>query len=96
MTKPRGKIIRSNEPKPAHFPILEPDIEIAAWCPDPDAQASPEEVHFIIKLGDGMPPLVMRFKSPDSLGFFIEELARYRYYVWPDAESLSLYEQVND
>lgn len=90
MTKPRGKIIRSYEPKPAFHPILEPEITIAAWCSDPDAQGPPEQVHFIIHLGDNLPPLVLRFKSPDSLGFFIEELARYRRHVWPDAEPVDV------
>jgi hypothetical protein len=33
---------------------------------------------------------VMRFKSPDTLGFLIEELAKYRRTVWPDAEPLDL------
>lgn len=35
-------------------------------------------------------PLVIRFKSPDTLGFVIEELAYYRREVWPDAEKIDL------
>lgn len=35
-------------------------------------------------------PLIMRFKSPDSLGFFIEELAKYRRVVWPEADPVDV------
>lgn len=33
-------------------------------------------------------PIVVRFYSPDSLGFLIEELTRYRREVWPDCEKI--------
>jgi REP element-mobilizing transposase RayT len=58
------------------------------YSPDDKAQMPPEQVHFIIHLPAQMqaPPLVLRFKSPDTLGFFIEELAKYRREVWKDCE----------
>lgn len=67
------------------------ELEIAAWCPDEKAQAKPEQVHVTIKIkGIDDMPLTMRFKSPDTLGFLIEELERYRRYVWPEAEQVKL------
>jgi hypothetical protein len=91
--KPRGIVTRTNKPKSAYLKVGEPQIEIATWCPDEKAEQPPEQVHFIIhwpaQLSD-LPPLVLRFKSPDTLGFFIEELNRYRNAVWPDAEKVNL------
>jgi len=85
--KPKGKVIRSSAPKKGYLKIGEPQIEIAAWCRDDNAKLHPEQVHFIFhwpaQLAD-LPPLVMRFKGPDTLGFFIEELAKYRRMVWPE------------
>jgi len=71
--------------------ILEPQIEIAVWCPDEQAKLPPEQVHLLVhwpaELAD-LPTLVIRFKGPDTLGFLIEELARYRRLVWPGSESV--------
>ena len=51
-------------------------------------QMPPEHVHFIIHLPAvlKMHPMVLRFKSPDTLGFFIEELIRFRRVVWKHSE----------
>ena len=52
----------------------------------PNAQT---EVHMLIYLkSDPDVPLTMRFKSPDTLGDWITELARYRKRVFPDAEPI--------
>ena len=52
----------------------------------PDAQA---EVHMLIYLkSDPNMPIIMRFKSPDTLGDWISELTRYRKKVFPDAEPI--------
>jgi hypothetical protein len=87
--KPRGTVTRTNQPKAGYLKVGEPQIEIAK---------PPEQVHFIIhwpaQLSD-LPPLVLRFKSPDTLGFFIEELNRYRNAVWPDAEKVNLTQEPN-
>jgi len=89
--KPRAKVERSDKPKRAYLSLLEPQFEIVAWCPDDEAKAPPEQVHFLMhwpaQLGD-LPPIAIRFKSPDTLGFFIEELAKYRRIVWPDCEKV--------
>lgn len=90
--KPRGKFKRSKTPKLAYALLGEPTIEIGAWSPDDQAKEPPEQVHLIIHLPGMEFPIVTRFKSPDTLGFIIEELARYRREVWPDAESV----EVND
>lgn len=92
MIQPRGKIIRSNILKKAYISLTEPQFEIAAWHPDDKANLPAEQVHFIIhwplQLAE-LPPMVIRFKSPDTLGFFIEELARYRREVWPNCEPVA-------
>ncbi len=89
--EPRGKVERSNEPKKGYLKIGEPQFEIAAWCRDDAAKLPPEQVHFIVHWPAQLahlPPLVIRFKSPDTLGFFIEELTKYRRTVWPDCEKV--------
>jgi hypothetical protein len=91
MAKPRSRVTRRITPETnLKFPYFEArEIKIAAWCPDPVAREAPEQVHMLLSL-DGLPPILMRFKSPDTLGFLVEELARYRRYVWPEAEPLDL------
>jgi hypothetical protein len=89
--EPRGNIERSNTPKKAYAKIGEPQFEITAWCRDDEAKLPPEQVHFIVhwpaQLAD-LPPLVIRFKSPDTIGFFIEELIKYRRLVWKDSKKV--------
>ena len=50
-------------------------------------QEDMDEVHILLQSSEvpDMPTPVMRFKGPDTLGFFIEELIAYRRAVWPDA-----------
>jgi len=89
MPDPKGKMKRSTEPKDAYQSLFEPGFEIAAWCRDKNAETPPEQVHFIVHWPvdfDDLPPLAIRFKGPDTLGFFIEELTRYRRKVWPHCE----------
>jgi hypothetical protein len=89
--KPRGKVTRSTSPKAGYAQIGEPQVEIAAWCPDENATLPPEQVHFIFHWPAQLaylPPLVARFKSPDTLGFIVEELIKYRRVVWPDCEKV--------
>ena len=93
MVKARGKVSRSTQPQRAYQNVkpVEPNIHIIAWCPDDEAKVPPEQVHFIfIVPGLEETPFVVRFKSPDMLGFLIEELTRYRRIVWPDAEPVEL------
>jgi hypothetical protein len=91
MVKPRGEVKRSTTPKKAiTSPLGEPEIHIAAWCPDDEARLPPEQVHLVhIIPGLEEYPLIQRFKSPDTLGFLIEELTKYRREVWPDCEPVS-------
>ncbi|MBN1535176.1 MAG: hypothetical protein JW908_00485 [Anaerolineales bacterium] len=93
MVKPRANVERSDRVERASGPILEPQFQIAAWTPDPSGKSPPEQVHFVIHWPVGMtglPPMAIRFSSPDTLGVFIEELDRYRKYVWPGAEPVKL------
>lgn len=85
--RPRGKVIRSTVPQTAFHPLGEPELQIYAWCPDPDALYPPEQVHLQFKIpGLEDMPLTARFKTPDTLGFLIEELIHYRRTVWPNCE----------
>ena len=87
MVKARGKVTRSDEPKAGYVRLGEPEFEIAAWCPGSDGK-NPTQVHFIMHLPGLDTPLILRYKSPDTLGFFIEELIRYRKLIWPEAEPI--------
>lgn len=92
MSKARGSVTRSRTPAGAiESPLGEPEITIAAWCPDDKAKMPAEQVHLVNTI-PGMEeyPLIMRFKSPDTLGFLIEELTRYRREVWPDCEPINI------
>jgi hypothetical protein len=91
MEKAKGSYHRYDEPKSAAMDgqvdvIGIPDIEILAWCPDRSAKEPPEQVHLVFHVE--RQHLVARFKSPDTLGFIIEELSRYRKLVWKDASDL--------
>ncbi len=86
MIKPRAQVTRRSTPQPGYLQLSEPQVQIAAWCPDDEANLPPEQVHFVFNVQELSVPLVLRFKSPDTLGFFIEELIKYRRTVWPDCE----------
>ncbi len=92
MPKPRGKAKRYGPTPNLDFVGLSIDnIDIAAWCPDQHAKEAPTQVHMkftIVGLQEF--PLTVRFLSPDTLGFFVEELARYRKLVWPNAETVNI------
>lgn len=70
--------------KPGGYAIFEIEsITFAQWCPGPDGQGQPTQVHMEIRV-KGLPtPLVMRFKGPDTLGKFIQQMQRHRCEVWP-------------
>jgi hypothetical protein len=87
---PKGQVTRSKQVKPG-YEGFEPQIEIAAWSADTEATLPPEQVHFIIHFPADyeLPPMVMRFKSPDTIGFLIEEMIKFRRYVWPDSKKVT-------
>lgn len=89
MAKARGSTERRQGPRPGYVKMGEPTVEIEAWSHRDDGK-NPTQVHFVMKLDRFPYPLVVRYKGPDTLGFLIEELARYRKMVWPDAEELDL------
>ena len=60
-------------------------LHIIEWHPDTAAKLPAEQVHFLIVL-DEKTKIGLRFQSPDTLGFIIEELIARRKRVWPDAE----------
>jgi len=88
--KPQAKVARSTTPQKAFvWPLGDPEIVLAAWCPDDKAELPPEQVHLSFIVPGLKYPLTMRFKSPDTLSFLIEELAEYRREVWPDCEPVN-------
>ena len=90
MIQPKGKVVHHGY-RPGEFNILEIDeLGMAAWCPDEFALAPPTQVHMQIRLKDVDIPMVVRFIGPDTLGWFIEQLANYRHYVWPDAPRVQI------
>lgn len=92
MTEPRGKVEKKGfHPGLEHFLEIS-QITVAAWCPDECAQQPPEQVHLIIEIEDLEDyPMAVRFKSPDTLAFLIEEMVTYRRTVWPDAPPLDIH-----
>jgi hypothetical protein len=98
MIKPQGEVSHSQTPQNvAGTPFLKVEgVHIGAWTPRPDGQPPLEQVHLLIHI-EGFPhPVTMRFKSPDTLGWLIEELIRYRHYVWPDAAPVNPQAKVDD
>lgn len=98
MVKSRGKVTRSKIPQNVGgmaFVKLK-QFQIAVWTPRPDGLPPYEQVHLLLEIENLRVPAVLRFKSPDTLGFIIEELARYRREVWPDAEPVSLQTKLKD
>lgn len=59
------------------------EINVAAWCPTPDGAGPPEQVHMTIKVTGVDALLVLRFKSPRTIGRVINNLRKYRDIVWP-------------
>ncbi|MCY3739951.1 MAG: hypothetical protein OXH00_02915 [Candidatus Poribacteria bacterium] len=75
-------------------------LSIVEWHPDLNAELPPEQVHLVIKLGGESEAdkldLLLRFQSPEALGFVIEELIAYRKRVWADAEPINPDAEVED
>jgi hypothetical protein len=90
MIKPRGKTTRKGfSPGLTTYHRVN-SWTLAAWCPDDKAEKPPTQVHLVLDI-EGLPAeVLMRFKSPDTIGFMIEELYRYRKLVWPEAEAVNL------
>ena len=89
--KPRARTVEYND-KPSPGLVAAREIEefsIKAWCPDTEAKAPPEQVHIILKLKRAVMAYILRFNSPDTLGWFIEELIWYRRTVFPDSEPVT-------
>lgn len=98
MVKSRGTVTRSKIPQNVAgmaFVKLK-QFRVAVWTPRPDGQPPYEQVHLLLEIQGLRVPAVLRFKSPDTLGFIVEELARYRREVWPDAEPVNLSTKLED
>ncbi|MDE0683552.1 MAG: hypothetical protein OXI63_11600 [Candidatus Poribacteria bacterium] len=83
----RNIITQQNGPLTAPLHTKEvKQFRVASWCPDLEAKEPPEQVHFVLELEGETRAIVMRFKSPDTLGDLIEQFIEYRREVWPNAE----------
>lgn len=81
---------RKKPRKPVFSPLEVQGVEIFTWCPDLEAKEPPEQVHMILDITSFDYPIVMRFKSPDTIGSVIKALADHRKEVWPDAKGIDL------
>ena len=88
--KPRGIVEHNNQVTPGIVAARQIEsFSIHAWCPDNQAKEPPEQVHFVLNVKGSPLPHILRFKSPDTIGFLIEELTEYRRIVWPEAEPIT-------
>ena len=58
-------------------------LDVYEWCPTPDASGPPEQVHVVVNVRGFPAPFVLRFKSPRTIGRFINNLRKHRDNVWP-------------
>jgi hypothetical protein len=88
--EPRGTVGRHYGWKPGIVDFVEIDeLQIAAWSSGkPEEKIPPTQVHLIHKIKGLDVKILLRFKGPDTLGFLIEELTKYRREVWPDSEKV--------
>jgi hypothetical protein len=77
---PMNRIPENMGGKP-FFEILEYGVH--EWHDLPDGKGPPTQVHFSIRLSGGMPPLVLRLKSPAAVDELVDALNRHRFNVWP-------------
>lgn len=89
--KPKGTVERHVGYTPGLTYFLEiAETGIYAWSPGKAEEKLPATQVHLIQTVKGMPAkLVTRFKGPDTLGFLIEELIKYRREVWPDSEKVT-------
>ena len=59
------------------------EFSVAEWCPTPDGSGPPEQVHLAFRVKGIEARLVIRFKSPRSIGRLIASLVKHRNNVWP-------------
>jgi hypothetical protein len=59
------------------------EITVAEWCPTPDGSGPPQQVHMVLTVKGFEHQLVMRFKSPRTIGRLILNLRKHRDNVWP-------------
>lgn len=71
-------------------------LNILEYHPDDYAQEPASQVHVQMKVKHTSPIFALRFKKPEILGFFIEELIAYRKNVWADAEPINPDVSVHD
>lgn len=78
--KPRG----ASTDRHGFRPVMGFKYSVTHW----QAEARKGKIHLGLDL-DGRPErYILRFHSPDTLGFLLEELARIGHYVWNDLEAV--------
>lgn len=95
---PNAKITRNSEVKSATVASYIIDsLNILEYHPDDEAKEPATQVHVQMQLKHVPDPVFMlRFKKPEILGFFIEELIAYRKNVWSEAEPINPDVSVDD
>lgn len=88
---PNTKITRTSAVTTSEYPAYVIDgINILEYHPDAKAQDLATQVHVLMRIKDFDDAVfALRFKKPEILGFFIEELIAFRKHVWQDAEPIN-------
>jgi len=57
---------------------------VGSWCPTPDGTGPATAVAIEFEI-EGVPPLIVRLKSPNAVDTLIQTLLRHKRDVWPDS-----------
>ena len=79
MTVERGKKLPQGE---RAYAIEE--FRVAEFIPHNETET--HELHLLLKVKEFKSPIVARFRTPDTIGFLIEELIAYRQKIWPESQ----------
>ena len=80
MTVERGKKLPQAEQRA--YSIEE--FRVAEFVPHNETEV--HELHLLLKVKGFQHPIAARFRTPDTLGFLIEELIAYRQKIWPESQ----------
>lgn len=76
--------ISEHGPRPIGLGATIEGYTVGSWCPSQDGSGLPTAVAFELRV-EGIPPLVMRLKSPSAVDDLIAALIKHRRDVWPYA-----------
>lgn len=78
-----SKVEISDQPENVNYIALPVTrYQVAAWTPERDGNGKLEQLHVVLWLQGAEMPMVMRFKSAQSVQDFIDALERHKKDVW--------------